>query len=174
MPKVIARQVDKAIRRGLKYLASVQRADGAWIPLWFGNQWAPDQESPVAGTGRALIALREMDLEEYPELIPMCDSARRWLMTAQNSDGGWGALGGVASTIEETAFAVEALAGSGYMDNVRKGVDWLVRETRNGTEFKQSPIGLYFAKLWFSEEMYPLVFTASALLAAENAQGGEM
>lgn len=173
MPERLARRVDKAIRRGLGYLASAQRSDGAWIPLWFGNQRAPDQESPVAGTGRALIALREMDVEEYPELIPMCDSARRWLMTVQNGDGGWGAAGGVPSTIEETAFAVEALAGFGYIDNVRTGVDWLVRETRNGTEFKPSPIGLYFAKLWFSEDMYPLVFTASALLAAENAQGGE-
>ena len=26
-----------------------------------------------------------------------------------------------------------------------------------------SPIGFYFAKLWYHEELYPLIFTASAL-----------
>jgi len=172
MPVELAGRVDNAVRLGLKYMASAQRSDGAWRPLWFGNQWAPEGESPVVGTGRALIALREMNLTEFPEVIPMCDRARRWLLTVQNDDGGWGAAAGMASSIEETAFAVEALAGAGYVESVRRGVAWLVENTRNGKVFQASPIGLYFAKLWFSEELYPLVFAVSALARAERHMQG--
>jgi squalene-hopene/tetraprenyl-beta-curcumene cyclase len=119
-----------------------------------------------------LIALRELNLTEFPEVIPMCDSARRWLLTVQNDDGGWGAAAGMASSIEETAFAVEALAGVGYVESVRRGVAWLVENTRSGKVFQASPIGLYFAKLWFSEELYPLVFAVSALARAERHMQG--
>ena len=40
--------------RGFVYLAQVQRADGSWLPLWFGNQHAPDDENPTYGTARVL------------------------------------------------------------------------------------------------------------------------
>jgi squalene-hopene/tetraprenyl-beta-curcumene cyclase len=32
-----------------------------------------------------------------------------------------------------------------------------------------SPIGLYFAKLWYYEKLYPLIFTVSALGQALRA-----
>jgi squalene-hopene/tetraprenyl-beta-curcumene cyclase len=32
-----------------------------------------------------------------------------------------------------------------------------------GRHRDSSPIGLYFAKLWYYEKLYPLVFTVSAL-----------
>jgi squalene-hopene/tetraprenyl-beta-curcumene cyclase len=46
------------------------------------------------------------------------------------------------------------------------GVAWLVRavETKHWTEC--SPIGFYFAKLWYYEWLYPMIFTVSALGAA--------
>ena len=35
--------------------------------------------------------------------------------------------------------------------------------TVGGTQFDATPIGLYFAKLWYDEKLYPLVFTVAAL-----------
>ena len=72
---------------------------------------------------------------------------------------------GAASSIEETALAVDALAsfsGAGTPAVVR-GCQWLARKTAEGTRFDEQPFGLYFAKLWYSERLYPLIFTVSAL-----------
>ena len=46
---------------------------------------------------------------------------------------------------------------------VRHGVDWLLTATNGGKDFAPSPIGFYFAKLWYHERLYPLVFTVGAL-----------
>ena len=32
-----------------------------------------------------------------------------------------------------------------------------------GLLFKPTPIGFYFAKLWYFEKLYPIIFTVSAL-----------
>ena len=103
------RTIEQATLRGFAYLASVQRSDGSWLPLWFGNQHARDDENPTYGTARVLAAYR--DLERMED-----ESARRgvaWLLQAQNPDGGWGGSIGVESSIEETALAVEVLLEAG-------------------------------------------------------------
>ena len=46
---------------------------------------------------------------------------------------------------------------------VAAGVGWLIAHTAGGTQFEAAPIGLYFAKLWYDEELYPLAFTVAAL-----------
>jgi squalene-hopene/tetraprenyl-beta-curcumene cyclase len=75
------------INRGLIYLQKSQRVDGSWSPLWFGNQYHPNEENPIYGTSKVLLA--------YRDLGRMGDNAAvrglRWLITAQNQDGGWGA-----------------------------------------------------------------------------------
>ncbi len=43
------------------YLTRTQRPDGSWLPLWFGNQHAPDDENPTYGTARVLAAYRDLD-----------------------------------------------------------------------------------------------------------------
>jgi squalene-hopene/tetraprenyl-beta-curcumene cyclase len=45
---------------------------------------------------------------------------------------------------------------------VAAGVGWLLERTAGGTHFPTAPIGLYFAKLWYAEELYPLLFTVAA------------
>jgi squalene-hopene/tetraprenyl-beta-curcumene cyclase len=52
-----------------------------------------------------------------------------------------------------------------------RGVAWLRTATNDGREFPASPIGLYFAKLWYSERLYPLIFTVEALEATERTHG---
>jgi squalene-hopene/tetraprenyl-beta-curcumene cyclase len=44
--------------------------------------------------------------------------------------------------------------------------------TEDGRYFPAAPVGLYFARLWYSEELYPLIFAAGALESARAARVG--
>jgi squalene-hopene/tetraprenyl-beta-curcumene cyclase len=48
----------------------------------------------------------------------------------------------------------------------------LIDRTAGGTQFETAPIGLYFAKLWYDEKLYPLVFTVAALERAARLAAG--
>jgi squalene-hopene/tetraprenyl-beta-curcumene cyclase len=141
----------------------MQRADGSWAPLWFGNQHAPGEENPTYGTSRVLIALSVRDGAPVEE---MRQRGIQWLLDAQNEDGGWGGAKGVQSSIEETALAVDALAVDGTIltqPALERGVAWIIQTTNCGRDTPASPIGFYFARLWYSEELYPVIFALSAL-----------
>lgn len=146
---------------GLDYLARVQRPDGSWLPLWFGNQHEPGDENPTYGTCRVLAAYRDLDMMDT-------DCAKRgiaWLLPAQNADGGWGGASGAPSSMEETALAVEVLLDvvPASQAAVNKGLAWLVERLENGGLDDPAPIGFYFAKLWYFEKLYPIIFTVAAL-----------
>ncbi|MDQ3622453.1 MAG: squalene--hopene cyclase [Verrucomicrobiota bacterium] len=153
----------RALPRALRFLAKAQRADGAWIPLWFGNEDAPDDENPTYGTAQVLIALREVRDARFAPADSMLRRARAWFTQMQNDDGGWSGVKGGRSSVEETALAVEALAGAGEVRAVEAGVRWLLEAVESGAWREPTPIGFYFAKLWYYERLYPLIFTASAL-----------
>lgn len=88
------------------------------------------------------------------------------------------------SSVEETALAVEALltdpnvrlahtqsvAGEPTMPTpesaATRGVAWLVRAVQEDRHCQAEPIGLYFARLWYYEKLYPVIFTVSALSEA--------
>jgi squalene-hopene/tetraprenyl-beta-curcumene cyclase len=154
-PNLQAR-LDHAIARSLTYLEKTQRSDGAWLPLWFGNQGAPNRENPVLGTARVLKALAVVEGS-----ADMQKRGQTWLLAAQNDDGGWGGTRGLPSTIEETALAVSALASDGS-NAAERGVQWLLTATQEGKHFPSDPIGLYFASLWYDEALYPVIFTVEA------------
>ncbi|MCH2125283.1 MAG: squalene--hopene cyclase [Pirellulaceae bacterium] len=160
----------KAIQRGFSYLRDRQCSDGSWLPLWFGNHDHQDEENPVYGTAKVLKAFRDFDLLESAE----ARHGLRWLCEAQNEDGGWGngTRGGSSSSVEETALAVEALLGNQLnvelQPAVAKGLEWLVNAVEKDLHGITSPIGFYFAKLWYHEKLYPLIFTASALGRAQQ------
>jgi squalene-hopene/tetraprenyl-beta-curcumene cyclase len=158
-------RVDRAAGRAIDYLRRVQRPDGAFVPLWFGNQAAAGEENPVLGTARVIAALGLLE-GRRSDVAAMLASARRWLLSAQNPDGGWGGDRGVHSSIEETALAIGALCVAGRDEveaAIAAGCEWLQSATADGTRFPAAPIGLYFAKLWYSEALYPLLFTVSGL-----------
>jgi squalene-hopene/tetraprenyl-beta-curcumene cyclase len=79
--------------------------------------------------------------------------------------------------VEETAIALDALLEPKAWPNgdaqvvcasvsVRKGLAWLLDAVDSGSFMDASPIGFYFAKLWYFEKLYPLIFTVSALRKA--------
>ena len=149
------------IDNGLAYLTRTQHADGSWLPLWFGNQHMPDDENPTYGTARVLAAYRDLAMIDT-------EPARKgiaWLLANQNADGGWGGGRGSPSSIEETALAIDILvdAGPDALEAVNRGLPWLVEQVERGGLSKPTPIGFYFAKLWYFERLYPIIFTVSAL-----------
>lgn len=161
-PLAARQRSERSVQAGFRYLARQQRPDGSWVPLWFGNQNDPREENPVYGTAKVLLAYRDWQRLDTEPAVRAVD----WVCQAQNTDGGWGG-DGQHSSVEETALAVEALAG--IQPNRRRGaaleggVTWLVEAVEAGRHREASPIGFYFAKLWYYEKLYPLLFTLAAL-----------
>lgn len=154
----------------LNYLSCQQRPDGSWLPLWFGNQHAPDDINPVYGTARVLAAYRDLALKELPE----CRRGVEYLLGLQNADGGWGGAKDCPSSVEETAVAVEVLLDLTEDPAVERGVRWLIEAVESGRFCEASPIGFYFAKLWYFEKLYPIIFTVAALgRARQSTQKGD-
>ena len=52
-------------------------------------------------------------------------------------------------------------------DVVRRGLRWLLNATDGGRQFSPRPIGLYFARLWYFEVMYPEIWCLEALKRGE-------
>jgi len=177
-PAPLQSRIQRAVKSGLDYLKCSQRPNGSWVPLWFGNQHAPNQENPTYGTARVVSGLHRLPSSITSGYAPMLNGGVEWLLSVQNADGGWGGDERVESSIEETAMAVDALAESfGASDAASSpavgsalagGVAWLIDNTRNAAPIIASPIGLYFAKLWYFEELYPLIFAVSALQKVKN------
>jgi squalene-hopene/tetraprenyl-beta-curcumene cyclase len=168
-------RIDRGITRAIGFLESSQRDDGAFVPLWFGNQHAPEEENPLYGTSRVVAGLVDVVAIDRARVTPILTRARQWLLEAQNADGSWGGARGIAGSIEETALAVEGLARSrtlaqGSDDATARGLTWLEEATDGGRRFPSSTLGLYFARLWYSEELYPIIFTAAACEACQAAE----
>ena len=45
--------IQVATRRALDYLKRMQKEDGSWDPLWFGNQHLESENNPLYGTARS-------------------------------------------------------------------------------------------------------------------------
>lgn len=176
---------ESAIGRGWEYLRKTQRSDGSWAPLWFGNQDREDEENPIYGTAKVLLAYRDAGRGEAPEVV----RGMNFLLTQQNGDCTWGggdamrlgfrppsidgsdeSVGARAwpfvGSVEETALAVEALAsfpnhGSSAVA-CAQGFSFLRSAVESGDWRRTSPIGFYFARLWYDEGLYPPILTASA------------
>jgi squalene-hopene/tetraprenyl-beta-curcumene cyclase len=162
LPSRVRARLPGATERALAYLRKVQHADGSWLPLWFGNEHAPGEGNPTYGTAKVVTALAQLGLRSE-----MLVRGHQSLLATQNSDGGWGGGAGAPSSVEETAFAVDALsrlaADPVTEQAMAGGAEWLCRHVDRGREIPPSPIGLYFAKLWYFERLYPLIFATTAL-----------
>jgi squalene-hopene/tetraprenyl-beta-curcumene cyclase len=117
-------------------LARQQRADGSWVPLWFGNQDHPAEENPVYGTAKVLLAYAD----QAGQKIRRRSAASDGFAVLRTSDGSW--AGGIgltdpagqpaAGSVEETALAVEALLAFSKEplaeQACQRGLAWLIEK----------------------------------------------
>ncbi len=157
----------KAVAAGFRYLSKTQRHDGSWLPLWFGNQHHPDDENATYGTARVLAAYRDILRKQDSEY----QRGLKWLLANQNDDGSWSGSKGLPSSVEETSLALEIVVSANPDSHAaQSALEWLLRRIEDGTVHQQSPIGFYFAKLWYSERLYPLCFATQAMRRAVGGQ----
>lgn len=160
-----AARIRKACVRLLAYLERTQALDGSWVPLWFGHQGVLDGRNPLVGTARVVEALRTTQVTMHKLLDGkllcidnLLHKGEKWLVARQRDDGGWGM--GDKSTVEETSLAVIALTPGSAA--AHRGCAWLAAQGASGLE-RSAPIGLYFALLWYDEQLYPLIWALEAL-----------
>lgn len=119
----------ESLARGVEYLLRTQTKDGSWYGRWGLNY--------IYGTWSVLCALNACGVDHAsPEIRKAVD----WLVSIQNSDGGWGEDGtsykldyhgheATASTSSQTAWALLGLMACGEVDHpaVARGVQYLVQ-----------------------------------------------
>ncbi|MDD4097241.1 MAG: prenyltransferase/squalene oxidase repeat-containing protein [Lentisphaeria bacterium] len=161
---------ERCQKRILDFLSRNQRADGAFLPLWFGDQLAPDGLAPVYGTAVVLENLCGL-------ATPWSAKARDYLLAAQLPSGAWGAddRPGATPRFIFTARAIAALAtghdtGADTRQAIQRGLDFLRTAPENLDDLPPEPVGLYFSQLWYSEQLYPRIFITRAFLAAGQYQ----
>ncbi len=164
------KRIRKALVRALIYLEKQQHSSGYWLPLWFGNQYTADHSNPVYGTARVVSYLNETLTtrfgNEYAVILKlMIDRGCNYLISAQNTDGSWGGAKNIQGSVEETALAITALCRNGFTTQCASGINWLSEKTKSDGLIA-SPIGLYFASLWYDEELYPLTAYLECLSAS--------
>ena len=137
---------------------------------------------PVAATPLISVSVR-LRLTLHVACTPPCDETTgrvaifrtcatvAWLVSVQNSDGGWGGAVDTPSSTEETALAMEALMPiKAAAAACTRGLEWLLDRVESGKFRDPAPLGLYFAKLWYFERLYPIIFATSALARAMEAR----
>ena len=163
-------KTESAIEKGFEFLRDNQQENGSWLPLWFGNQDQSDDVNPCYGTAKVLMAYRDANSFD----TKAAQIGLRWLRDHQNRDGGWGGGKSVrwpdsrldSSSVEETALCTEILLDDDDPRSqaaAQRGVDWLIAAVESDCVNKSWPIGFYFAKLWYFEKLYPLIFATAAL-----------
>ncbi len=163
LPSELVGTCRKSLERMYNWLERHQQEGGQWTPLWFGDQDARDEKNPVYGTATLMDYLYTLNDTRAQALA---DKGKDYLQQSQNADGGWGGQEGVRSKVTLTCKALSALAASkdgSVESSLRKGVDYLFACFENGTLYNREPIGLYFARLWYSEELYNMTYLLKAL-----------
>ncbi|MGE5395111.1 MAG: prenyltransferase/squalene oxidase repeat-containing protein [Candidatus Saccharibacteria bacterium] len=160
----------KSFVKALLYLRKNQDTEGYWLPLWFGNQHTKDHTNPVYGTARVLSylngTLNTALGKEYEVILKlMIHQGCEYLVSVQNEDGSWGGAKAIEGSIEETSLAVTALIVNGYRDHCEVGFQWLKAKIKSDG-IVATPIGLYFASLWYDEQLYPLTSAVECFSAA--------
>ena len=179
--EIVNEKAEETTMGMLRYLKKTQRSDGSWHPLWFGNQHHEEEENPVYGSAKALLALScptillRAEPSDAETILVGSHRVAKWFVKQQAPDGGFSSQSSAPCSIEETALAVDALAdwiqfslepdsdACAETECLQLAVQWLIKKVETGEWTQPSPIGFYFAKLWYYEELYPIIFTVAAL-----------
>ncbi|WP_299486333.1 squalene--hopene cyclase [Acaryochloris sp. IP29b_bin.137] len=157
----------ESVNRALRYLRTEQEPEGCWFGRWGVNY--------VYGTSGVLAALALMDPQNWQSEIKQ---AAAWLVSCQNTDGGWGETcesyddpklkGQGPSTASQTAWALIGLLAAGeatstYADAaMERGINYLTTTQKidgtwdedhfTGTGFP----GHFYLKYHLYQQHFPL------------------
>lgn len=141
-------QVPVMLRAALNWIASVRNEDGGWG----GTQGAPStlEETSLAlealAAGIIALGVSGEPLENIPSLPYLSpDDLRLQLRPG---------MGLPADPL--------------HLQAARAGADWLTAKIQGAEDIIPTPIGFYFARLWYFEAAYPLVFSLAALHALKT------
>jgi len=170
LPKLhgkLREETEKSLERMLGWMNKTveqgnQNEPAGWVPLWFGDQDAPDEKAPVYGTATAIDYLMSTHLEAA---MNVARQQIEFLIRTQNEDGGWGGNKNVRSKVTYTSRALTALAHfpGQYEETKARGWACLYQRFQDETLYECEPIGLYFSRLWYSEELYNVTFLLHAI-----------
>lgn len=131
------------MRGGLAWLASAQNEDGGWGG---GRGVRSSVEETALATEAMASGLIALAIAMSPNDPAQSDEPRR---------------------AEDFGISLEPYQllepDPVFMPSMRRGAAWLFRAIEEKRWEEPSPIGFYFAKLWYFERLYPVVFTVAAL-----------
>ncbi|MCC6231737.1 MAG: squalene--hopene cyclase [Verrucomicrobiales bacterium] len=174
----LQQRLSTASSRATRFLERTQSSEGSWTPLWFGNESAAEDGNPVYGTAQVLLGLPQNSSAQPYTPPPTTLRAVEFLLHAQHTSGGWGGAPQVAPSIEETGLTLSALQRWSHLELPRlaaalhAGTRWLVEALEAQNPPAPAPIGLYFAKLWYHERLYPVVAAVDALAQLTRQRPG--
>jgi squalene-hopene/tetraprenyl-beta-curcumene cyclase len=156
------------VNRAITYLIDEQESDGSWFGRWGVNY--------IYGTSGALSALAVIAPENYSTQI---NQGAAWLVSCQNSDGGWGETCGSyndpklkgkgVSTASQTAWALIGLlaayqaTGFNAKAAIEKGVNYLLAtQNHDGTWYEAEFTGTgfpchFYLKYHLYQQYFPLL-----------------
>ena len=173
LPERLQKRCRISMLRMLKWMKSIQAPDGSWTPLWFGDQDAEDEHSPVYATTMTVEYLAN---SKEPMAQEIALKGLNYILSSQNTDGGWGGAKEIPSKVTLTARALSALAVQSFKfqnpepetpskleTSMKRAFDFLYHKYKAEELYRPEPIGLYFSRLWYSEELYNITFVLNAL-----------
>ena len=145
-------QNNPAVAAGVEYLRRNQLADGSWYGRWGLNY--------IYGTWSVLCALNAAGIDHQD---PMLRKAADWLISIQNSDGGWGedatsyrldykGYQRAPTTASQTAWALLGLMAAGEVGHpaVARGVEYLIgTQTQKGLWDEQRYTATGFPRVFY-------------------------
>jgi squalene-hopene/tetraprenyl-beta-curcumene cyclase len=145
-------QDSPAVAAGVDYLRRTQLAEGSWYGRWGLNY--------IYGTWSVLCALNAAGIDHGD---PMMRKAADWLISIQNSDGGWGedatsyrldykGYQPAPATASQTAWALLGLMAAGEVGNpaVARGVEYLIgTQTEKGLWDEQHYTATGFPRVFY-------------------------
>eukprot|EP00053_Salpingoeca_punica_P023596 m.10868 g.10868 ORF g.10868 m.10868 type:complete len:730 (-) comp5338_c1_seq1:40-2229(-) len=159
------KEVDRAIKKGLDFMLSIQRPDGSWEGMW-GVCF-------TYGTWFGLEGLIEAGL---PPTHPAVQKACQFLLSKQEADGGWGEtfmscvtreyVHHPTSQVVNTAWAVLSLmkAHCSDIEAIRRGIRFLIQRQRPSGDWLQESIsGVFNKNCMISYSNYKNIFPIWAL-----------
>jgi squalene-hopene/tetraprenyl-beta-curcumene cyclase len=142
-PGEIGLHLPDCVEAGVDRLLGAQRPDGGW---------GGDRDVPPSIEETALAV----------------DALSAWMIAAGEAGASRSAAPGVDPGPDDARRADGRLARAGQA--IDRGASWLVHATDEGRRFDPAPIGLYFARLWYHERLYPVAFALSALTRARASR----